>query len=43
MNCITCKDNYYQLNGTNNCYDTSFENEGYYLKDKIYYPCDESC
>ena len=43
MNCITCKDNYYQLNETNNCYDTSFENEGYYLKDKIYYPCDESC
>ena len=43
MNCISCKDNYYKLNGTNNCYDSSFQNEGYYLKENIYYPCDENC
>ena len=43
MNCISCKNNYYQLYGTYNCYDSSFENEGYYLKENIYYPCEDNC
>ena len=44
MNCITCKNDYYILNGTNNCYDYSFSNEGYYLKDNDkFYPCDPNC
>ena len=43
MNCISCKNNYYKLNGTNNCYDESFKNKGYYLKDDIYYPCEKNC
>ena len=43
MNCTLCKENFYKLNGTNNCYDESFKKEGFYLKDNIFYPCDENC
>ena len=43
MNCISCKNGYYKLNGTNNCYDQTFLNEGYYLKDNLFYPCGENC
>ena len=43
MNCILCKDNLYKINGTNNCYDESLKNEGYYLKNDLFYPCEENC
>ena len=43
MKCTECKQNYYKLDGTNNCYDNTLEQEGFYLKDKIYYPCETNC
>ena len=43
MNCILCKDNYYKIIGTNNCYDESLIDQGFYLKDNIFYPCEEKC
>ena len=43
MNCISCQNNFYKLNGTNNCYDSALITERLYLKNGIYYPCDESC
>ena len=44
MNCISCKNGYYFLDGTNNCYDYSFRNKGYYLEDNNkFYPCNPNC
>ena len=43
MNCITCKENLYKMNGTDNCYDVSIINKGYYFKDNLFYQCDENC
>ena len=43
MNCILCKDDFYKMNGTNNCYDDSLIDQGYYLKEDIFYPCEENC
>ena len=43
MNCILCKKNFYKKNGTNNCFDLTLLNESYYIKDEIFYPCDENC
>ena len=43
MNCILCKDDYYKKFGTNNCYDETLTEQGYYLKDNIFYPCDQNC
>ena len=43
MNCILCKINYYKINGTNNCYSNELSNQGYYLKDNIFYPCEANC
>ena len=43
MNCISCKKNFFKINGTNNCYDTFLLNESYYLKDNLFYKCDETC
>ena len=44
MNCINCIEGSYFINGTNNCYDISLLNEGYYLKDnETFYPCYKSC
>ena len=43
MNCILCKDDFHKINGTNNCYDDSLLEQGYYLKDNIYYPCESNC
>ena len=43
MNCISCKDNFYKKLGTNNCYDESLKDQGYYLKDDIFYKCEENC
>ena len=41
--CLSCKENYYKINGTNICFDNSLLNEGFYLKDDLFYPCDENC
>ena len=41
MNCILCKEGFYKLNGTNNCYKTL--NNNFYFKENIFYPCDENC
>ena len=43
MNCILCKDNYYKINGTNNCYNEDLLNDGYFLEDNLFYPCEENC
>ena len=43
MNCISCKDNFYKKYESNNCYDISLTEQGYYLKDEIFYPCEENC
>ena len=43
MNCISCKDNYYKINGTNNCYNETLIEQGYYLKNNYFYPCEENC
>ena len=43
QNCINCKNNYYKLNGTNNCYNEDILNNGYYLKDNLFFPCEENC
>ena len=43
MNCILCIDNYYKINGTNNCYSEDLLNNGYYLKDNLFFPCEEKC
>ena len=43
MNCILCKNDSYKVFETNNCYDESLKSQGYYLKDDIFYPCEESC
>ena len=43
MNCILCKDYFYKINGTNNCYDDSLKDQGYYLKNDLFYPCEENC
>ena len=43
MNCISCKDNLYKINGTNNCYDETLKEQGYYLKENIFYPCEDNC
>ena len=43
MNCILCKENYYKINGTNNCYDEDLLNNGYYLNNNLFFPCEENC
>ena len=43
MNCINCKNNFYKIDGTNNCYNITILNNGFYLKNEIFYPCDEKC
>ena len=43
MNCIECKEYLYKMNGTDNCYDVSIINKGYYFKDNLFYQCDENC
>ena len=43
MNCKICINNYFLLNGTNNCYNESLLNKGYYLKNDTFYPCHKSC
>ena len=42
-NCINCKNNYYKIFETNNCFDESKKNEGYYLDNNIFYKCHENC
>ena len=43
MSCIECKENFYKINGTDNCFNKSLLEENYYLKNNIFYPCDENC
>ena len=43
MNCIECKENYYKKNGTNNCYNEELIEQGYFLNNEIFYPCEENC
>ena len=43
MNCESCITDYYKKNGTNNCYNIDLLNEGYYLKDNLFYKCEENC
>ena len=43
MNCQLCKDDYYKINGTNNCYYKDLLNNGYYLEDNLFFPCEENC
>ena len=43
MNCILCKDSFYKLNGTNNCYNRTLLNESYYFKDNMFFHCDDNC
>ena len=43
MNCIVCKDNFYKMNGTNDCFDVSLLKDGFYLKNNIFYPCEDTC
>ena len=43
MNCISCKVKYYKINGTDNCFDLTLLNENYYLKNNIFYTCNENC
>ena len=42
-NCISCNNNFYFLNNSKNCYDETFLNEGYYIKNNIIYPCKYNC
>ena len=43
MNCISCLEGFYKLNGTNNCFNISLINSGYYLQNDILYPCQTNC
>ena len=43
MNCITCQEGFYKLNGTNNCFNISLINSGYYLQNDVLYQCHENC
>ena len=43
MNCIKCIDGFHFLNGNNNCYDETLLDSGFYLKNDIFYPCEENC
>ena len=43
MNCELCIENHYKINGTNNCYNDELLSQGYYLKDNLFFPCEENC
>ena len=43
MNCILCKEDYFKLNGTNNCYNKTSLNKSYYFQDDMFYHCDANC
>ena len=43
MNCILCKNGFYKIKGTNNCFDDSLIEQGYYLKNNLFFPCEENC
>ena len=43
MNCDLCITNYYKIFGADNCYSEDLVNQGYYLKDNFFYPCEEIC
>ena len=41
--CIQCKPGFYKVENTNNCFDISYTNNGYYLYNNILYKCDDNC
>ena len=45
QNCLECKKDYHKMEGTNNCYNDSIIEKGYYLSsnDSKYYRCDIEC
>jgi len=43
MNCDLCLTNYYKIFRTDNCYNEDLINQGYFLKDGFFYPCEENC
>ena len=43
MNCISCRESFHKINGTNDCFDKSLLDKGFYLKDDKFYPCDDNC
>ena len=45
QNCINCTEGYNLMFGTNNCYDNSILEQGYYLSsnDSMYHKCDTQC
>ena len=45
QNCLSCKDGYYFLFQTNNCYNSSIMEQGYYFSsfDSMYHKCDIDC
>ena len=43
MNCEICKENFYKINGTNNCFNRDLLNQGYFFKDNLFFPCESNC
>ena len=43
MNCDMCKEGFYKLNGTNNCYNRTMLNDSFYFDGNYFYPCDKNC
>ena len=43
MNCELCIIDYYKINGTDNCYNEELLDQGYYLKDNLFFQCEENC
>ena len=41
--CIECKTDFYMLENTNNCFDLSYNNNGYYLHNNILSKCYRNC
>ena len=43
MNCKKCINGFHILYGTNNCFDETLLEQGYYLMDDIFFPCEKNC
>ena len=43
MNCLECINGYHFVDGTNNCYDETLLEFGFYFKNDMFYPCEENC
>ena len=42
-NCQNCNEDYYFKDGTKNCYQINYKEQGYYLSNNIFYPCNNYC